>query len=324
MSEIPQYANLNCSFFFFILYIVALGMLPRQEILGKLIPFVEGRVGQQEVPLMTRLLALWSTSNAGMNQPQLIEPILYAMFSNPAESTEMRISAFNALLKINPSMPVFHKIATKTWSEQDIEVLRAVNTAFITLMRTESVESMAENVQLMTLAKKAKLTYPLIKKTPLGVAPFVSASLYTADYLPQLESRYQLLASWIADQKSFFTKNVWIQLDYFLSQYQFNLISAGGRIEGLESIYNNLAQLITPLGPGETVQEQHETIVKKIQENLHAEWRKIIQKLNIKPRENDKVSVAAYLRVLEATPIFGNVFETTISSLKEKINGIFR
>ena len=154
----------------FILYpIVALGMLPRQEILGKLIPFVEGHVGQQEVPVMTRLLALWSISAAGINQPQLIEPIMFALFSNPAETTEMRISAFNALIKINPSMPVFHKIAAKTWSEQDTEVLRAVNTAFITLMRTESVESMAQNVQLMTLAKKAKLTYPLIKKTLLGL-----------------------------------------------------------------------------------------------------------------------------------------------------------
>merc|ERR1711881_167057 len=53
------------------------------------------------------------------------------------------------------------------------------------------------------------------------------------------------------------------------------------------------------------------------------EWRKVMQKLNIKTRENDKVSVAAYLRILEATPLFGNIFEETVQSLKEKINNIF-
>jgi hypothetical protein len=87
--------------------------LPRQEILGKLIPLVEGRIGQQEVPVMTRLLALWSITNAGINQPQLIEPIMFALFSNPAEITEIRISAFNALIKLNPSIPVLHKIAAR-------------------------------------------------------------------------------------------------------------------------------------------------------------------------------------------------------------------
>ena len=56
---------------------------------------------------------------------------------------------------------------------------------------------------------------------------------------------------------------------------------------------------------------------------MHTEWRKVMQKLNIKTRENDKVSVAAYLRILEATPFFGNIFEETVHSLKEKINNIF-
>merc|ERR1711899_261495 len=301
--------------------IVALGMLPRQEILGKLLPFLEGRIGQQEVPVMTRLLALWSISNFH-SQPELIEPILFALYSNPAESSEIRISAFNALLKLNPSMPVFHKIAARTWSEQDVEVLRAINTAFVTLMRTETITAMATDIHYMSLAKKAKLTYPLIKKTPLGFA-FVSASLYASDLLPRLESRYQMLGAWIADSKSFLTKDVWIQIDYFLSQYRLNAVSAGLRMEGMENIYNHLTELLTPLNSGESVQQQQESIVKMIQENMHSEWRKVMQKLNIKTRESDKVSVAAYLRILEATPLFGNIFEETVQSLKEKINNIF-
>ena len=56
-------------------------------------------------------------------------------------------------------MPVFHKIAARTWSEQDVEVLRAINTAFVTLMRTETITAMATDIHYMSLAKKAKLTY---------------------------------------------------------------------------------------------------------------------------------------------------------------------
>ena len=153
-----------------------------------------------------------------------------------------------------------------------MEVLRAVNTAFITLMRTESVECKhCQSLHIMSLAKKVKVVYPLIKKTPLGFGA-VSASLYVGDYLPKIESRYQLLSSWIADQKSFLARDIWVQLDYFLSQYRFNLISAGGRFEGLESLYSNLAELLTPLTAGETVQQQHEVIVQKIKEGTHCQF----------------------------------------------------
>jgi hypothetical protein len=203
-----------------------------------------------------------------------------------------------------------------------MEVLRAVNTAFITLMRTVECKH-CQNLHIMSLAKKVKVVYPLIKKTPLGFG-FVSASLYVSDYMPKIESRYELLSSWIADQKSFLARDIWVQLDYFLSQYRFNLISAGGRFEGLENVYNNLAELLTPLNAGETVQQQHEVIVQKIKEGMHSEWKKVIQKLNIKTRESDKISMAAYLRVLEATPIFGNIFEMTVSELKEKLNNLLK
>merc|ERR1712018_1005415 len=114
--------------------IVALGMLPHEQIIGKLIPIVEGRVQHMaQVPRMTRLLALWSLATSGMIKPQTVEPIFYSIFANPAEATEMRIAAFNVLLKLNPAMDVFQKIAARTWYEQDKEVLKVVNTALWTL-----------------------------------------------------------------------------------------------------------------------------------------------------------------------------------------------
>merc|ERR1719210_1562935 len=132
-----------------------------------MIPIVEGRVQHMtEVPRMTRLLALWSLATSGMIKPQTVEPIFYSIFANPAEATEMRIAAFNVLLKLNPAMDVFQKIAARTWYEQDKEVLKVVNTALWTLSQ-ENWTAQQGVSQVMTLGKKARLTYPLIKKARL-------------------------------------------------------------------------------------------------------------------------------------------------------------
>lgn len=303
--------------------IVSLGLLPSQDLIGKLVPFLEGKFQGQPVPQMTRLLALWSLSNVAVQQPQVMEPIYFAIYSNPAESTEMRISAFNALLKLNPTIPTFHKIASRTWTEQDKEVLRAVNTALATLSSESYIRSVSFNLDVTNLAKKAKLIYPLIKKTQGGIF-LVSASLFGADYLPKLDTGYETISEWIASKKSFLPRDVYFQVTYFLSQYQFNFIQTGYRLEGIENMYRKVAQLITPTKPGQSVQEQTEEIAKQLQDNLNSQWRQIIQKLSIKPRDdNDKISGAGFLRLQEIAPVFGNFHEMTVETLKEKINKFF-
>jgi len=303
--------------------IVALGLLPSQDLVGRLVPILEGRVQNTEVPRMTRLLALWSLSNIAVQQPEIIEPIYFAIFSNPAESTEMRISAFNALLKVNPSISTFHKIAARTWTEQDKEVLAAVNTAFFTLSREPYVKVINENIEVMNLAKKAELVYPLIKKYNHGIF-FVSASLFGADYLPHLDTGYEGIGQWIASKKSFLPRDVYWQLTYFLSQYQFNFIQNGYHLEGVENIYRRVAQLLVPQKPGQSVEQEREQVAQELQQNLNSQWRQLAQKLNIKSRdEDDKISAAGFFRIQEAAPVFGNFHELTVETLKEKINEIF-
>ena len=89
----------------------------------------------QEVPRLTRLLALWSLSTSGMVKPQAVEPLFYSIFANPAEATEMRIAAFNILIKLNPPMAIFQKIAARTWVERDMEVLKVVNSGKCTMLK---------------------------------------------------------------------------------------------------------------------------------------------------------------------------------------------
>lgn len=306
--------------------IVALGMLPKQQIIGKLVPYLEAaQQQQQEVPSMTRLLALWSLAMAAVQYPQTIEPIFFSLYANPAEATEIRISAFNALLKINPSMGTFHKIAARTWTERDQEVLRAVNTALMSLQRESYVQGTAhENIQVMTLSRKARMTYPLIKKTD-GSIFFVSASHYAADFLPKLDSGYESVASWITSKKSILPRDVYYQITYFLSQYQFTPIAVGYRLEGAENIYRRMAELLAPQKEGESVEQQQQEIARQLEQSLNSEWRKIVEKLNIKSRiDSDNVSGAGFFRLQEATPLFGNFHELTVKSIKELINDLFQ
>lgn len=286
--------------------IVALGMLPHEQVIGKLIPFLEGRIHTQEpVPRMTRLLALWSLATAGEVQPQVVEPIFFAIFSNPAEATEMRISAFNALLKMNPSVAVFHKIVARTWTEEDQEVLKVVNIALATLSQESNRRIEVRPLDVNDLSKKAKMVLPLIKKVE-GFYP-TSAIIYTSDYLSKLGVGYEGLTSWIASNASFIPVEMYSEITYYLSQYKFRPIAAGIRLQGAEHLWNKAIQILTPLREGQNVEEQEREFSRKVQESLHSEWRKVIEKLNINARHSeDKLSGSFFLNIMESTPIFMN------------------
>ena len=302
--------------------IVALGMLPHEQIIGKLIPIVEGRVQHMtQVPRMTRLLALWSLATSGMIKPQTVEPIFYSIFANPAEATEMRIAAFNVLLKLNPAMDVFQKIAARTWYEQDKEVLKVVNTALWTLSQ-ENWTAQQGVSQVMTLGKKARLTYPLIKKTR-EILP-TSFSFYTSQKFERLGTGLEGMTNWIASETSFIPLEFYTELRYFLSQYNFKPFALGLRMQGAENLYNKLHELIEPLQSGQSVEEQIEGMKRQIESSLNSEWRKVIEKLNIKTRDSSKMSGAVFVNLMETTPFFANFAEMTTKQMKEEVIRIFK
>nr|ADD73552.1 vitellogenin 2 [Paracyclopina nana] len=303
--------------------IVALGMLPHEQVIGKLVPFLEGRIQTQEpVPRLTRLLALWSLATSGDVQPQVVEPIFFAIFSNPAEATEMRISAFNALLKMNPSVAVFHKIVAKTWTEEDQEVLKVVNIALATLAQERKNEQLRP-LDLMDLSMKARMVFPLIKKVR-GIYP-TSAVIYTSDHLSKLGVGYEGLTSWIASNSSFVPVEMYSEITYYLSQFKFRPIAAGLRLQGAENLLNKAAQILTPLKPGQNAEEQEREFARKVQENLHSEWRKVIEKLGINARNSDnKISGSFFLNIMESTPLFMNFEHLTTQTLKEQAEKLMR
>merc|ERR1712018_457883 len=111
---------------------------------------------------------------------------------------------------------------------------------------------------------------------------------------------------------------------YFLSQYNFKPFALGLRMQGAENLYNKLHELIEPLQSGQSVEEQIEGVRRKIESSLNSEWRKVIEKLNIKTRDSDRMSGAAFLNYMETTPLFANFVDMSTKDIKEELNRMFR
>ena len=126
------------------IHIIALGLLRHKNVITELTPVIEAHGSSGSVSLdsvqgsrneMSRILAVYSLMNSGFHNPNLVTPVLLTVFTNPAESTEMRIAAFNAILKLNPPKYVFDTIASVTRQEpkMDMELLKVINIGLYTL-----------------------------------------------------------------------------------------------------------------------------------------------------------------------------------------------
>merc|ERR1719295_1755116 len=119
------------------IHIMSLGLPRHKNVITELTPMIESR-GQVDLSTVegarnsvSRVLAVYSLMNAGFQHPDLVIPILTSVFTNPAESTEMRVAAFNSLLKLNAPKHVFDTIAATTRMEpgMDMELLKVINIA---------------------------------------------------------------------------------------------------------------------------------------------------------------------------------------------------
>ena len=222
--------------------IVSLGLMNHKATVGELIPFVEGSA--QDASKLNRIMAVYSLSmsNLAREQQHIVLPIFHAILSNPAENTELRIAAFNILIRMNPPMSVMHKIVSLTWTEKNKEILKVINVALATLSLESRNEQTAEST--LTIAKKASLVYPLIKRTE-GILPS-SATIFSAEQLKKLGVGYEGVTSWVASNSSFFPRSFYTEVTYFLEQLRFTPVAFGFRLEGVKSLYKELEEIFAP------------------------------------------------------------------------------
>lgn len=283
--------------------IVSLGLMKHKSIIGELLPFVQGSF--PNTTELNRYLAIYSmATSADRRDSSHVESIMMSVLNNPAESTILRIAAFHVVMNMNPSLAVMHKIASLTWNCEDNELLKTINLAFFTLSRETSNEIHDENT--LTLTKRASLVYPLIRKTP-GIIPS-SATLFTNDYLSDLDIGYDHRMSWIASNSSFIPKAFYTEISYIMNQFKVNPLAFGIRLEGSENIYQEVEQLLSK------DQNDHSEVNKEL--------KNIFNQLRVKVHENGPMDGAFYLKWFESSPIFYNFDKLSKQELRHKVSSI--
>jgi len=305
------------------LIIVSLGLLGHKNVVPILLPYIEGSSGEQgSNAKATRFLAVYSLRQAGVQNPDLVMPIALAILSNRAEATEVRIAAFNIVLRMNPSMSVFNRVAALTWQETDNEVLQVINTAFLSLANQKEMDAMQSYGA--SAHRKAAIVYPLIKK--IGGAAPSSATLFTSDYLPSLSVGYERVTSWISSKRSYAPTDFYSKVAYLLDRYQYDTLEFAAHFSGGESFFRELSKVLMPGHRHETTSELEE----KIKETLSSEWREVIEKLRLgsgsgrNNRESGPTQGSVYLSVLESTPIFQSFHAASSEMLREKLSSVMK
>eukprot|EP00094_Tigriopus_californicus_P013707 TCALIF_13264-PA protein Name:"Similar to Vg Vitellogenin (Apis mellifera)" AED:0.01 eAED:0.01 QI:81/1/0.6/1/1/0.8/5/0/1798 len=290
--------------------ITSLGLLSHRNVISILVPVIEQTTKGSN---LNRFLAIYSLAHAGRRNPELTIPIVFSVFSNRAESTEVRVAAFNTLLKLNPPMAVLHKIAAFTWSEKDIEILKVVYTAFFSLKEQREMEPLMTSS--MSLQRKAAIVFPLMKPVE-GVFPS-SGTIYSAEYLKDLNIGFQGVSSWTSSKDSIIPTEVYTKMVYLMDRYTFTPIEIGARIKGFENVVEELVKIVSS-GTGR-VSGDSEGIYGQIRESLGSEWKQVIDNLRIKAREGTGVESLVYINLMENAPIFMSLEASSSEMIREKI-----
>ena len=286
--------------------IVSLGLLSHEQILPIVLDVLEGNIAspamRQEHNYHTvRYLSVYSLVSIGRFQPHKVLPIVSAIYSNKAEPTDIRLAAFNVIMALNPDMALLQKIATLTWSEKNTEVLRAVNTAFYTLATRTSMQDFATD--LSVLIRRARIIYPLIKKTG-GRVPS-TATVFASEFLTMLKVGYERTVNWVHSEDSVIPSYLYDKTVLFMGEeYKYTFMETGlHQRDILPTLYDTISGLT-------------HTSSEEIKSKLSNEWREAIEKLRIKVRENRTPEAYVYMKLFEDSTLFWSLSTRSVEHLK--------
>merc|ERR1719208_779252 len=226
--------------------IVSLGLMSHEQILPIVVDVLEGNLASAAMRPehnyhTMRYLSVYSLVSLGRIQPHKVLPVVSAIFSNKAEPTDIRLAAFNVIMALNPDMALLQKIATLTWSEKNTEVLRAVNTAFYTLATRTSMQDFATD--LSVLIRRARIIYPLIKKTG-GRVPS-TATVFASEFLTMLKVGYERTVNWVHSEDSVIPSYLYDKTVLFMGEeYKYTFMETGlHQRDILPTLYDTISGL---------------------------------------------------------------------------------
>merc|ERR1711962_268876 len=190
--------------------ILALGELGHESVIPTLLPYIEGK-SDKSTPVEQRM-AIYSLNSVTTKHRHILYPIYSALVFYPTEPREVRIAALSEMLRMQPSMVEFQKLATSTWFEEDAEFLKFVVSTLKSLSNIESSE-LPEIGLLYELSNKARSVYPLSKPVPGIISSSLNA--FTSEWLKELEVGYNMHGAYVFTGKKM---DVYGKLEYFLEK----------------------------------------------------------------------------------------------------------
>jgi len=303
------------------IHIIALGLIRHKNVIPELTPVIDSRLSVSTSTVegsrnsAARVLAVYSLMSVGYQNPQLVVPVLTNVFTNPAEASEMRIAAFNSLLKLNPPKVVFDTIAAQTRMEpqMDIELLKIINIGLYTLGHQIPAEVIPTlPMGMIELIEKAKLAYHMVKKT-YGIVP-TTAAFYKTEFLKDLGAGYTAQLAWISAHEQIMPRSGYFGLSLFLQKYYIDVFQGAFMLYGSDSILDQLSTVVSKVA-GHTSEQE---IKAEIKRSLHTEFSKILEKLNIQSIKSETFQANGLFQMAETGILFRSLTMKTSELIKEK------
>lgn len=144
-------------------YITALSFTSHPKILSVFEPYLEGKQRLSDCQRMTMVLGL---SRLFRTYPKLTKSVLYKIYSNTNEDDQIRVAAFYSIIKTNPSLPTFMRIAQFTNYDRSTQVNSAVTSVIRSLanLKSRNAQDIALKARLVRrLLINKHYTFPISK-----------------------------------------------------------------------------------------------------------------------------------------------------------------
>merc|ERR1712121_53511 len=276
--------------------IMALGTLGHESVISILLSYIEGKSS----PLEQRV-AIYALTPVAVEHTEVLLPVCSALVFNPTEEKTVRIAALTMLLKMQPSLVHFQKLATSTWFEKDIEFQKFVYSTLKTLSEIELTEQPSLRTSLYHNSMKAKVVLPLVKPVPTVLSS--TLNYFTAEWLKDLEVGYHVNAGY---STTGVMKHVYGKLEYFLEQMQFTPIELCLHMEGT----------------GKLVEIIDRVFGTEIENRVHPEWRSMISNLNMRTTEEIPFVGGVWTKLVDDIQLIHGVNTRDIEPVLRKIKEV--
>jgi len=256
--------------------ITVLGVLGHESTLPLLLEYIEGK--SFSFTPAVRSLAIYCLDSSTPKYKNLLLPVYTSIIHNPSEQRGIRIAALSMLLKMQPEIVHLQRLAVATWFEKDVEMHKFIYYSLRSLSHIKLV-NLPEGSHLKDLCMKAQTVLPLAKP----VAGIISSTFatYVSGVISNLNVGYQMMSTLVpvATNQHFYHR-----MELFLKQVHTTPLEFAINIRGVSSLLGDLANSFS-----------HET--SSYLEQIHPEWKNIIQKLQISPSSDTPFEAALWAKL---------------------------